>query len=340
MLASHRREEVAALRSTLVQRARHLARIAPAAASPPAPTRILAAAAVAVAGSLAAAAALVRGGTALFPSTRGYAHFRPVDYAGLTVVGVLTACVAWPVVARLTPSPRWLFLRLAVVVTALLWLPDLWLIARGQPLRAVGVLMAMHLAIALVTYQALVRVAPAAPPGAARAGDASPRAAQHVGQAPRRPVPALGRAAWAAMLVGVCTELVVGMAALVFVPIGRRTEWLPSRGQAVYLLHGVLGAALAIAALAGVVASLRATRIVQLGALLGAVGVGLGAVGGVLDVYHSLRIVGMGLMLAGTGLAFLGYLIPVAEPSEPAPPAPGAPRGAAAGGRRPGASAE
>jgi len=73
---------------------------------------------VSVIGSLAADAALVALGTAVFPSTKGFVHFQFSDYAKLTVVGVLIACAAWPIVARVSSAPRWLFLRLAVLVTS------------------------------------------------------------------------------------------------------------------------------------------------------------------------------------------------------------------------------
>jgi len=63
------------------------------------------------------------------------------------------------VVTRISSAPRWLFFRLAVLVTLVLWLPDLYLLDLGQPGRAVAVLMAMHLAIALVTYNSLVHIA-------------------------------------------------------------------------------------------------------------------------------------------------------------------------------------
>jgi hypothetical protein len=112
-----------------------------------------------IGGSLGADALLVAIGTAWLPSTKGYVHFQFHDYARLTIIGVLIACAAWPVVTRITSSPRWLFLRMAIVVTLVLFAPDLWLLARHQPARAVGVLMAMHLAIALVTYNVLVHVA-------------------------------------------------------------------------------------------------------------------------------------------------------------------------------------
>ena len=116
-----------------------------------------------VAGSLIADAILVAIGEAVFPGTKGYVHFRFSDYAKLTVIGVVIACAAWPVVTRVTSAPRWLFSRLAVLVTLFLWLPDLYILYRGQPGDAVAVLMVMHLAIALVTYNLLVRAAPVRP---------------------------------------------------------------------------------------------------------------------------------------------------------------------------------
>jgi hypothetical protein len=41
-----------------------------------------------------------------------------------------------------------------------LLLPDVYILYRGQPADAVAVLMVMHLAIALVTYNLLVNLAP------------------------------------------------------------------------------------------------------------------------------------------------------------------------------------
>ena len=125
----------------------------------PSGARVLLALAVSIAGSLAADAILVVIGTTLFPSTKGYVHFQFSDYAKLTVIGVVIACLAWPVVTRISSAPRWLFLRLAVLVTVVLWLPDLYLLDLGQPGSAVAVLMVMHLAIALVTYDSLVHIA-------------------------------------------------------------------------------------------------------------------------------------------------------------------------------------
>ncbi len=129
----------------------------------PASGRVLLATLGSIAGSLAADAVLVVIGQAVFPSTRGYPHFQFPDYAKLTVIGVVIACAAWPVVTRITSAPRWLFFRLAVLVTLVLWLPDLYILHGGAPGKAVAVLMLMHLAIAVVTYNLLVRLAPIQP---------------------------------------------------------------------------------------------------------------------------------------------------------------------------------
>ncbi|MGH7667179.1 MAG: hypothetical protein ACREN1_07715 [Candidatus Dormibacteria bacterium] len=111
------------------------------------------------AASLVSDALLVAIGTTIFPSTRGFAHFEPTDYGKLTLIGVTIACTAWPIVTRISSQPRWLFLRMAVLVTLVLWTPDLWILVHGEPIRGVGVLMLMHLAIALITYNVLVRIA-------------------------------------------------------------------------------------------------------------------------------------------------------------------------------------
>ncbi len=127
---------------------------------PPQWWRLALATVLSLLGSLGADAALVFVGTRLFPATKGYVHFAFGDYAKLTVIGVLIACAAWPVVARLSSAPRWLFFRLAIAVTLVLFVPDLYIWHQGQPAQAVLVLMAMHVAIALVTYNLLVRLAP------------------------------------------------------------------------------------------------------------------------------------------------------------------------------------
>jgi hypothetical protein len=125
----------------------------------PSAVSLLGATLVAIGGSLLADAILVVTAQAVFPSTLGYAHFQFSDYAKLTVIGVLIACLAWPVVTRISSQPRWLFVRMAVAVTLVLWLPDVYILVGGAPPRAVAFLFLMHLAIAVVTYNSLVRIA-------------------------------------------------------------------------------------------------------------------------------------------------------------------------------------
>jgi hypothetical protein len=138
----------------------------------PRASRVVLATIAAIAGSLIADALLVGIGQAMFPATKGYEHFQFHDYAKLTVIGVIIACVAWPVVTRMSFDPRWLFLRLAIAVTVVLLLPDVYILYQGQPADAVAVLVVMHLAIAVIAYRLLVRLAPVGP---------AP------GQAPRKP---------------------------------------------------------------------------------------------------------------------------------------------------------
>lgn len=129
----------------------------------PSTIRILVATLASLAGALAADALIVILGVALFPATKGYVHFQFHDYAKLTVIGVLIACAAWPVVTRVTSAPRWMFYRMAILVTLVLLLPDIYILYLGQPGDAVAVLMVMHLAIALVTYNLLIHLAPTRP---------------------------------------------------------------------------------------------------------------------------------------------------------------------------------
>ena len=145
---------------TPLERGRALFRVhlAPANRQPSAAAVVVATMASLV-GSLLVDAALVAIGTTVFPSTKGYVHFQFADYAKLTIIGVVIACLAWPVVTRITSTPRWLFFRLAILVSAVLLLPDAWLLIRGSPPKAVGVLVVMHIAIALITYNCLVHIA-------------------------------------------------------------------------------------------------------------------------------------------------------------------------------------
>ena len=126
----------------------------------PSSVLVLLATIVSVVGSLAVDALIVVIFQAAFPSTKGYAHFQFSDYSKLTIIGVIIACIAWPIVTRITSEPRWMFVRMAVLVTLVLWLPDVFILVNGQPGKAVAGLFLMHLAIAVVTYNALVHLAP------------------------------------------------------------------------------------------------------------------------------------------------------------------------------------
>jgi hypothetical protein len=126
----------------------------------PSAVRVALATVVSIVGALLADALIVVIAQAIFPSTKGYPHFQFGDYAKLTVIGVIIACVAWPITTRITSQPRWMFFRMAVLVTLVLWLPDVYILVNGQPARAVAFLFLMHLAIAVVTYNALVHLAP------------------------------------------------------------------------------------------------------------------------------------------------------------------------------------
>jgi hypothetical protein len=145
----------------VINRALSAVRVDFAPAAPhPSVLRVVGATVLAIGGSLAADALLVVLGERVFPSTKGYVHFQFADYAKLTIPGVVVACVAWPIVSRISSTPRWLYARLAVLVTIVLLLPDVWLLHQGQSAQAVAVLMTMHIAIALVTYFAMTRLAP------------------------------------------------------------------------------------------------------------------------------------------------------------------------------------
>jgi hypothetical protein len=109
-------------------------------------------------GSLIVDALLVMIGTHLFPSTKRYVHFQFHGYAKLTLIGIVIACAAWRVLVRIGAEPRWLFLRLAVAVTVLPLLPDLYILHQGQTIRAVEFLMVTHVAIGVIPYNALVRI--------------------------------------------------------------------------------------------------------------------------------------------------------------------------------------
>jgi hypothetical protein len=287
----------------------------------PSPVTLLIATSLSLAGSIGSDALLVFIGTRLFPSTRGYVHFRFSDYATLTTIGVLVASAAWPIVTRVSSAPRWLFLRLAVLVTLGLWIPDVWLLViLHEPARAVSVLMAMHLAIAVVTYNLLVRVAPVREgraPGSPRQSGASPEPLE-VDQEKPPPNPrkaaerSAGRLATTlSVLVGI--DFVLGILALFSLSSGRPSGWLPGKGVDVYLAHAIVGLVLTLGAVTLVLRVRGGARVLRMAGWMGGCGVAIAGAGGVLAVYHSLRLFGMALMFVGPLIAGFAYLIPLIE---------------------------
>jgi hypothetical protein len=277
----------------------------------PSGVMVVVATVVSLVGSLLADEAAVHAATALFPTTRHFAHFQFSDYATLTVVGVLLACAAWPIVTRVTGSPRWLFFRVAVVVTLVLWFPDLWILLQGETAKGVAVLMVMHLAIALVTYNALVHVAPVRAAGEGSRGGPSGTAAPP--SASRRLTPRTVRRVWNTMALLVGVELVLGVVTIVSVPFKRSSAIVPSRGTWIYSAHGAVGIALGVGALGVLVASVAADRLARIGAVLGAAGVAAGLAGGVMASFQAARLGGMVVMLLGVIVAGIGYLVPALD---------------------------
>ena len=126
----------------------------------PSLARVLVATVVAVAGSMLACWLLAAAAVHLDPSLQGYDHFKFADYAKLGIPGVVVACAAWPVVTWFSSRARRIFLLLAVLVTVASFAPDLWIGIHGQPAAGVWTLVLMHVALLVVTYPALVLIAP------------------------------------------------------------------------------------------------------------------------------------------------------------------------------------
>ncbi len=114
------------------------------------------------------------------------------------------------------------------------------------------------------------------------------------------------------MMIGVGCEFVVGVAALVAVPLNRSNGWLPPEGELVYLIHAALGAVLTLAALGLVLVAPR-ERLGRTGVFIGLAGLAVAAAGGMMAAFHPARFAGLVLMLVGTMAALVGYLLPLAE---------------------------
>jgi hypothetical protein len=270
--------------------------------------------ALAAGASVAANFALVRLATAFDPAIQHYSHFRFSDYGTLTVVGVICAGVAWYLATRSLAAPRHTFFRVAVVSMVVLWMPDVWLFIKHEPTRAVVYLIVMHLTIALITYNLLVFVAPVRRHATNVASAPRTRVGLEVISTPGR-VP---RALWVVLMISVTAEFFSGLIGMLYVPFNRPDGWLAHRGEAIYLVHALLGALLGVAALAVAFHVLRTQvhRVDRIAAVSGFCGVAVGALGGALCVSHPLRLLGMALMFVGVAVAFFAYLIPMIDDPE------------------------
>lgn len=287
----------------------------------PSEGRFLAVSVLAIVASLAADAAIVTIAEHLNPAIKNYSHFRFSDYGTLTVVGVFCACVAWSVVRHVSSSPRWVFFRLAILVTLVLWIPDLYLLSKHEPTSAVAVLMIMHLAVALVTYNVLVRWGSASQVRTAHPSlpdEVDAFLAAHNATIVDEPSASLHRSIFVAMMVGVAAEFIVGGVELFYVPLNRPSGWLAHHGEGVYVVHALWGAALGCGALWVLSRALITPGLVQVdrtAAVGGFLGVAVAAIGGVMSYERSLRVYAIALMFLGAAVAFFCYLLPLIEGS-------------------------
>ncbi len=289
----------------------------------PSPQRFVVAAIIAMGASVALTTVIAKFGVRIFPAVRHYSHLRLFDYAGLTIMGVSAACAAWLAVSQLTTSPRRLFLRLAVVVTTVLLVPDLALLLLKVAPRAVLILVCMHLAVAIVTYNVLVRVAPPRR-GAGPSTHREEALGGDIGVAPpdERVVPslALKRSTWVTMSWSVLAEMLSGFGFLLFVPLEHPTGWIMEHGFVASLVHATLGAVLAVGSVAIFLFSRRGPRIERIAGATGVTGIVVAALGGALCYEHSWRLVGGVFMFLGVSVALFGYVMPLIGENPGTPP--------------------
>jgi hypothetical protein len=122
--------------------------------------RIALAGVASIVATLVADAVLVAIGRAVFDPPGWFGPFHFGSYAPLTVLGVVGATVGWAILVQVSSRPRWVLWRAAIVVTVVLLIPD-FVILPSNPTGGVVTLMVMHITIAVVTYWALLSIAPA-----------------------------------------------------------------------------------------------------------------------------------------------------------------------------------
>jgi hypothetical protein len=116
-------------------------------------------------------------------------------------------------------------------------------------------------------------------------------------------------------------EFVVGIVAVVAVPIGRPSGWLPATGKAVYVSHAVLGLVVISGACAFLLRVRRSAHLARVVGWMGFVGLAAAGGGGLLTGSASLvRFLGMALMCVGPMLAAFAYLVPTLLGASPRAP--------------------
>jgi hypothetical protein len=118
---------------------------------------------------------------------------------------------------------------------------------------------------------------------------------------------------WATLLaIAVGVEFLLGVMAVLSVPLDRPSGWLPVKGEAVFLVHSFCGLLLMVAAVGLIIRTRGLSRAAHIAGWLGFTGISLAGVGGLLTGETSLvRFFGMTLMLLGAVIAAFGYMVPV-----------------------------
>lgn len=116
-----------------------------------------------------------------------------------------------------------------------------------------------------------------------------------------------------ALALLVVVEFGLGVGALVVIPPGRPTGFVPSTGAGLYVIHASLALPLVIGGVLLIGRVARRSRMARLSGWIGAVGVLVAGLGGILSAPHGLRILGIGVMFLGSVVAGFGYLLPAFE---------------------------
>lgn len=120
--------------------------------------------------------------------------------------------------------------------------------------------------------------------------------------------PSVARWVWNGLAAGVAVELVLGVIALVLVPVGRPSALVPRRGVLVYDLHAAVGGVLVVGAGLLVLRTRRSPRVERAAAVVGLVSLVIAAGGGLLTTSHPQRLLGIALMFVGSVVAGLAFL--------------------------------